>query len=309
MSKYKNLWVERYRPTNISEMVLGEENLKYFCNLDENTPHLFLWGRAGSGKTSLAKMIVNDILKCQYLYINASDENGVDTIRTKVISFAQTKSFDGNIKIIILDEADGLTKEGQRILRNVMEEYSSNVRFILTANYYNEIIEPIESRCLIFNLKPTLDNSVKRCLYILKNENVNIPDDIEYLLKSFIQKRNYDLRRVINDLQKFSIDGNLNLNPTLTPVSGIAQNILKSLIKKESILDIRTYIISEENNFESNYQNLLKEMFDIVFNLKLSEQKKKDILLELGEYMYRDNTVLDHEINFFCCILSLEKSF
>jgi replication factor C small subunit len=290
-------------------MVLGEENLKYFCNLDENTPHLFLWGRAGSGKTSLAKMIVNDILKCQYLYINASDENGVDTIRTKVISFAQTKSFDGNIKIIILDEADGLTKEGQRILRNVMEEYSSNVRFILTANYYNEIIEPIESRCLIFNLKPTLDNSVKRCLYILKNENVNIPDDIEYLLKSFIQKRNYDLRRVINDLQKFSIDGNLNLNPTLTPVSGIAQNILKSLIKKESILDIRTYIISEENNFESNYQNLLKEMFDIVFNLKLSEQKKKDILLELGEYMYRDNTVLDHEINFFCCILSLEKSF
>ncbi len=309
MSKYKNLWVERYRPTNISEMVLGEENLKYFCNLDENTPHLFLWGRAGSGKTSLAKMIVNDILKCQYLYINASDENGVDTIRTKVISFAQTKSFDGNIKIIILDEADGLTKEGQRILRNVMEEYSSNVRFILTANYYNEIIEPIESRCLIFNLKPTLDNSVKRCLYILKNENVNIPDDIEDLLKSFIQKRNYDLRRVINDLQKFSIDGNLNLNPTLTPVSGIAQNILKSLIKKESILDIRTYIISEENNFESNYQNLLKEMFDIVFNLKLSEQKKKDILLELGEYMYRDNTVLDHEINFFCCILSLEKSF
>jgi replication factor C small subunit len=254
-------------------------------------------------------MIVNDILKCQYLYINASDENGVDTIRTKVISFAQTKSFDGNIKIIILDEADGLTKEGQRILRNVMEEYSSNVRFILTANYYNEIIEPIESRCLIFNLKPTLDNSVKRCLYILKNENVNIPDDIEDLLKSFIQKRNYDLRRVINDLQKFSIDGNLNLNPTLTPVSGIAQNILKSLIKKESILDIRTYIISEENNFESNYQNLLKEMFDIVFNLKLSEQKKKDILLELGEYMYRDNTVLDHEINFFCCILSLEKSF
>jgi replication factor C small subunit len=309
MSKYKNLWVERYRPTNIGEMVLGEENLKYFCNLDENTPHLFLWGRAGSGKTSLAKMIVNDILKCQYLYINASDENGVDTIRTKVISFAQTKSFDGNIKIIILDEADGLTKEGQRILRNVMEEYSSNVRFILTANYYNEIIEPIESRCLIFNLKPTLDNSIKRCLYILKNENVNTPDNIEDLLKNFIQKRNYDLRRVINDLQKFSIDGNLNLNPTLTPVSGIAQNILKSLIKKESILDIRTYIITEENNFESNYQNLLKEMFDIVFNLKLSEQKKKDILLELGEYMYRDNTVLDHEINFFCCILSLEKSF
>lgn len=308
MSKYNSLWVEKYRPNKLNDLVLGEEHRKFFSDVQSQLPHIFLWGRAGTGKTTLAKILVNDILKCQYLYINASDENGVDTIRNKVISFAQTKSFDGNVKVIILDEADGLTKDGQRILRNVMEEYSENVRFILTANYYNEIIEPIESRCLIFNLKPTLDSSVERCLFVLNNENIKIPDNAEDLLKEFIIARKYDLRRVINDLQKFSSDGVLNISSSNHEITTqIAQNILKSLIKKESVLDIRSYIINEELNFDSNYQNLLKELFNIVFNLKLKDQTKKQILLELGEYMYRDMAVLDHEINFFCCILSLEK--
>ena len=309
MSKYKNLWVEKYRPSKLEDIILSEDVRDFFKTLTTETPHLFLWGRAGTGKTTLAKLIVNDILKCHYLYINASDENGVDTIRNKVVSFAQTKSFDGNIKIIILDEADGLTREGQRILRNVMEEYSSNVRFILTANYYDEIIEPIESRCLIFNIKPTLESSIDRCLYVLNSENVKCPENIKEILKNFIENRNYDLRRVINDLQKFSVSGNLELNSKPNFYNEISQNILKSLIKKESSLEIRTYIISKESSFESNYQNLLKELFDIVFNLKLDEQTKKEILLEIGEYMYRDNTVTDHEINFFCCILSLERLF
>jgi replication factor C small subunit len=309
MSNYKNLWVEKYRPSKLDDIILSEDIRKFFETLDEETPHLFLWGRAGTGKTTLAKLIANDILKCQYLYINASDENGVDTIRNKVISFAQTKSFDGNIKIIILDEADGLTKEGQRILRNVMEEYSSNVRFILTANYYNEIIEPIESRCLIFNLKPTLESSIERCLIILNKENVKYPENIKELLKTFIENRNYDLRRTINDLQKFSVSGILELTFKSNAYGEIAQNILKSLIKKESILEIRCYVISQESFFESDYQKLMKEIFDIIFNLKLQDLKKKELLLELGEYMYRDNMVLDHEINFFCCLLSLEKIF
>ena len=190
-----------------------------------------------------------------------------------------------------------------------MEEYSSNVRFILTANYYNEIIEPIESRCLIFNLKPTLESSIERCLLILNTENVKYPENIKELLKTFIENRNYDLRRTINDLQKFSISGNLELNFKSNAYSEISQNILKSLIKKESVLEIRNYVISQEAFFESDYQKLMKELFDIIFTLKLPEQKKKELLLELGEYMYRDNMVLDHEINFFCCLLSLEKVF
>jgi replication factor C small subunit len=306
MSKYNNIWVERYRPKTLENLVLGEENLKYFSNLDEKTPHIFLWGNPGTGKTTLAKIIVNDKLKCQYLYINASDENGVDTIRNKVITFAQTKSFDGNIKVIILDEADGLTDEGQRILRNVMEEYSENVRFILTANYYNKIIEPLESRCLIFNLKPTLEDSYKRCLYILEKESIEVSDETKNQLKTFLQNRKLDLRRSINDLQRFSIDGTLKLNVSNNN-SIHAQHILKSLLLKESVLDIRQYIISQEINFDSNYQIVMKELFDLIFSSKIQENKKKLLLLEIGEYMYRDMSVLDHEINFFCCLISLEK--
>ena len=306
MSKYNNLWVERYRPKTLENLVLGEENLKYFSNLDEKTPHIFLWGSPGTGKTTLAKIIVNDKLKCQYLYINASDENGVDTIRNKVITFAQTKSFDGKIKVIILDEADGLTDEGQRILRNVMEEYSENVRFILTANYYNKIIEPLESRCLIFNLKPTLEESYMRCLYILEEESIEVSDETKNQLKTFLQNRKLDLRRIINDLQRFSIDGTLRLNVSNNN-SIHAQHILKALLLKESVLDIRHYIISKEINFDSNYQILMKELFDLIFSSKIQENKKKLLLLEIGEYMYRDMSVLDHEINFFCCLISLEK--
>lgn len=306
MSKYNNLWVERYRPKTLENLVLGEENLKYFSNLDVKTPHIFLWGNPGTGKTTLAKIIVNDKLKCQYLYINASDENGVDTIRNKVITFAQTKSFDGNIKVIILDEADGLTDEGQRILRNVMEEYSENVRFILTANYYNKIIEPLESRCLIFNLKPTLEESYIRCLYILEKESIEVSDETKKQLKTFLQNRKLDLRRIINDLQRFSIDGTLKLN-TSNNNSIHAQHILKSLLLKESVLDIRHYIISQEINFDSNFQIIMKELFDLIFSSKIQENKKKLLLLEIGEYMYRDMSVLDHEINFFCCLISLEK--
>lgn len=306
MNKYNDLWVERYRPKTLEDLVLGEENLKYFSNLDEKTPHIFLWGSPGTGKTTLAKIIVNDKLKCQYLYVNASDENGVDTIRNKVITFAQTKSFDGNIKVIILDEADGLTDEGQRILRNVMEEYSGNVRFILTANYYNKIIEPLESRCLIFNLKPTLEESYIRCLYILEKESIEVSDETKNQLKTFLQNRKLDLRRSINDLQRFSIDGTLKLNVSNNN-SIHAQHILKSLLLKESVIDIRHYIISNEINFDSNYQIMMKELFDLIFSSKIQENKKKLILLEIGEYMYRDMSVLDHEINFFCCLISLEK--
>jgi len=307
MLKYKSLWVEKYRPSQMSDIILNADNKKFFDVLDDKTPHIFLWGTPGTGKTTLAKIIVNDVLKCQYLYINASDENGVDTIRNKVTTFAQTRSIDGNIKVIILDEADGLTKEGQRILRNVMEEYSDNVRFILTANYYNQIIEPLESRCLIFNLKPTLEDSYNRCLHILQKENITVDDDTKNLLKPFLQKRNLDLRRCINDLQRFSVDGVLNISMACNNTAVHAQNVVKSLILKESVLSIRKYVLSEELNFGSDFQSLMKDMFNIIFSSKIDENTKKVLLLEIGEHLYRDTSVLDHEINFFCCVIALSK--
>lgn len=306
MSKYDSLWIEKYRPKTLNDIILNDENRLFFSSINNDTPHIMLWGGPGTGKTTLAKIIVNDILKCQYLYINASDENGVDTIRNKVISFSQTKSFDGNKKIVILDESDGLTNEGQRILRNVMEEYAEQTRFILTANYFNKIIEPIRSRCVLFNLKPDLEDSFKRCFFILEKENVEINDDLKPQILEFIKKRHPDLRRTINDLQKFSIDRNLNLDKKIN-LNTLSIQIFKGLLSKTSVLQLRKFIIENETVFDSDYQSLLKEFFELVYNSKLDEKKKKLLLLEVGEYMYRDNFVLDHEINFFCCLTAIEN--
>lgn len=305
MNDYSSLWVEKYRPKHLKDILLTEENRKFFSSITDETPHIFLWGNAGTGKTTLAKIIVNSILECQYLYINASDENGVDTIRNKVISFSQIKSFDGKKKVVILDESDGLTNEGQRILRNVMEEYAENTRFILTANYFNRIIEPIRSRCLLFNLKPEVSDSYNRCLYILEKENIEVSDEQKNTLLKFVTEKHPDLRRTINDLQKFSVGGKLEIVQGVN-ISNFSSKVLKDLLTKKSILDIRKEVIENENLFDANYQNLLKEMFDIIFNSKLEEKKKKLILLEIGEYAYRDNFVLDHEINFFCCLAAIE---
>lgn len=306
MNLYNTLWVQKYRPQSLKDLVLSEENREFFSKIDEDTPHLFLYGNAGTGKTTLAKILVHDILKCQYLYINASDENGVDTIRNKVTSFSQTRSLDGKKKVIILDEFDGTTPEAQRILRNIMEEYSSTTRFILTANYINRVIEPIQSRCLLFNIIPKLDQTVLRCVDILKKENIKIESEKD--LVDFVKNNFPDIRRIINDLQKFSISGILKIKQS-NEIKSYAKRILEDILTKKNIIDIRKFIINEERNFASDYQTLLKELFDLIYESKINEDTKKAAMLEIGEHLYRDNFVIDHEINCFCCILNLSKLF
>ena len=304
MSNYQDLWVQKHAPKHLDEIVLSQENRDFFSKITEDTPHLLLYGNAGTGKTTLAKILVKDILKCQYLYINASDENGVDTIRNKVISFSQTRSIDGKKKVIILDEFCGTTPEAQRILRNVMEEYASTTRFILTANYINKIIEPICSRCLLFNIVPELFDTVKRCHQILKKENIIISDEENGKIVKYVNSNFPDIRRIVNDLQKFSLSGTLIVK-SYDLVKDLSKELYDMFKNKSDINLIRKKVIDEEKNFNADYQTLLKNLFDLFYSSSYPETKKKQLMLEIGEHMYRDNFVVDHEINFFCCAIGI----
>ena len=215
-----SLWVEKYRPKDLSTYI-GNEHLKSKVSVyleSEDVPHLLLYGKAGTGKTTLAKLIVNNI-DCDHLYINASDENSVDSVRFKIRSFASTIGFK-EMKVIILDEADYLTPNAQAALRNVMETFSKHCRFIMTCNYVERIIDPIQSRCQSFKVIPPSKKDIAQHM-------VNILDKEGCLYKlndvALIVNAGYpDIRRVINSAQRQVVDGNLKID-----VSSVIQNDYK----------------------------------------------------------------------------------
>ena len=249
---FQNLFVEKYRPDTLDDIVLSKEDREFFESLStkQEIPHLLFSGPAGVGKTSLAHIITRDILKCDSIYINSSDENSVDVVRHKITNFAKTKSFDGNLKIVILDEACGMTAESQRILRSVMESFAENTRFILTSNYLHRIIAPLQSRCQIINLNPPLEGIVARIVSILKSENITIPEDQKPLLLKHIKANLPDLRRIINDIQKFSVTGTLQIRHDAS--TEFAEQILKKIINKGDLISLRKEIIENEKAFSND---------------------------------------------------------
>ena len=302
---FNNLWVEKYRPKTLNDLVLSETNRKYFESLTDEIPNLLFVGTPGLGKTTLAKIIIEDILKCQYLYINASDENGIDTIRSKVVGFSQTKSLDGSIKVVILDEADGITIEGQRALRNTMEEYSSQTRFILTANYKHKIIPAIQSRTQSFDLNPPIDDIVKRIVNIVKEENVKIEDNQKTNFVNVIKQNYPDIRKIINAVQKASVKGIFNIDIALDSKE-IVDKIHKEILSS-NVIELRKYLIENENEFQGDYHNLMKQYLNHVYDSSVDDMKKREYILILSEYMYKDVFVLDKEINAFACWNALSK--
>ncbi len=243
------LWTEKYRPSSI-DTYIGNEHLldKVSVYLESgDLPHLLLYGRAGTGKTTLAKILVKNI-ECDYLYINASDENNVDTVRTKVKNFASTVGFK-DYKIIILDECDYITPNAQAALRNLMETFSKHCRFILTCNYVERIIEPIQSRCQSFQITPPSKKDVAVHLSnILQNENVKFEiDDVATIVNGTYP----DIRKVINTSQRNVVSNSLKLD-----TGSIIQNdyklklleILKTQDKKNAFKNIRQtiYLLAQQ---------------------------------------------------------------
>ena len=302
-----SIWCEKYRPKSLDNIVLSDSTRAIFQHFKDkkDIPHLLFVSGAGTGKTSTAKIIVNDLLKCDYLYINASDENGIDTIRHKIIGFAQTKSFDGGIKVIILDEADSLSGDGARALRNVMEEYASNTRFILTANYKHRIIDPIQSRCQTISFEHNIKYVAKHCLNILSKEGVTIPSDQIDLLKSLIKTHFPDFRKILNELQKYSLSGTLQITNNL--VSNEFLEAIYTKILEDDVVSLREYIIKNENTFQSDYHTLLKSFLNLIYLKSIASLSKKEAIIAIGHHMDRHSHVIDVEINCFVCMVTLTK--
>lgn len=298
---FQNLLVEKYRPKTLADIVLTPEELTYFKALKdkEEIPNLLFAGNPGTGKTTLSKIIATDILDCQYLYINASDENGIDTIRSKVIGFASTKSLDGKLKLVLFDECDALTLDSQKALRNVIEEYSHNTRFIFTCNYLFKIIPALQSRCQIFSLTPPLDGVLNRVVSILKNEGITVPDTEKQKLVELVRSGYPDMRRIINDIQKFSITGTLIIKDN--QVKGVAEKVMAKIQAKAKPHELRKFVIESEQDFSGDYLQLLKEMFEVAYNENLDSK----VLLTISEGMYKDSIVIDKEINWFSTCLQL----
>ena len=306
MIDFDKIWVEKYRPTTLDDIILDERTLKQVKEFKEEIPNLLFVGNPGTGKTTLARIIVNGVLGCNYLYINASDESGIDTIRHSITNFAQTKSFDGKVKVVILDEADGLTTQAQSALRNTMETYAKYCRFILTANYKHKIIPALQSRCQALDIKPVVELAVKRCYNILKDEKITVPEEQK---KKFVQlvKRHFpDLRKTINELQKNIIDSELCI-VSVTGDNELLEAVYKKIASKNS-LEARRYLIENEDRFQGDYDTLLGNYLNFIYTANIEDLKKKEMIAIIADHLYKSAFVVDKEINAFACLVNLENS-
>ena len=307
---FDNLFVEKYRPATLDDIILTDENYRVFNQFreQEEIPNLLFAGAPGIGKTSLAKIIVNDLIKCGHIYINASDESGIETIRTKCISYAKKRPTKGKINVIILDECDGLMQESQRALRNIIEEYSRTTRWILTCNYIHRIIPALQSRCQYYDLTPPILEVVKRCADILNYEKITLTEDNRDYFIKLIKKDYPDIRKCINNIQKYSVNGRLMIEKEETDKAFI--DGLYEKIEAKEVYNIRKFLVENDDKFNGEYHSLLKLLFNYTYERKnLKEVLKRELLIIISEYLYRNTFVLDKEINAFICCLELVKKF
>ena len=302
------LWVEKYRPTNISTCVLPTETKKIFIDFVNNNeiPNLLLCGTSGVGKTTVAKALCNE-LEADWILINGSEERNIDTLRVKIKQFASTVSLttDGGPKIVILDEADYLNPQStQPALRGFIEEFSKNCRFIFTCNYKNRIIQPLHSRCSVVdftieaNQKPQIAAQIfQRILQILTDEKVEYNEKV---VVEVINKFFPDFRRMLNEIQKYSASGRID-SGILANLDDESLNELLSFIKEKEFSKMRKWVAL---NIHNDPQTIYRKIYDSFFT-KFENNSVPQAIIILSDYTYKSAFVADQEINMVACLTEL----
>ena len=300
------LWVEKYRPNTIDKCILPENLKKTFSEFvkDKHIPNLILSGSAGTGKTTIAKAMVEQI-GSTWMMINGSEESGIDVLRTKIKNFASTVSLEGGRKYIILDEADYLNPQStQPALRGFMEEFHKNCGFILTCNYKNRLIDPLQSRCsnIDFTIRngervKLADKFYKRVLDILKDEKIKFnPPAVAELITAHFP----DWRRVLNELQRYSASGQIDAG-ILINISNENIKELMSFVKKKEFTNVRKWIV---NNLDNDANRIFRTIYDSLYDT-IDHSTIPHAVVILGDYQYKSAFVADQEINLLACMTEL----
>jgi DNA polymerase III delta prime subunit len=301
------LWVEKFRPQSVSDCILPENLKKSFLEMVEKgePQNLLLSGGAGCGKTSVAKALCND-LDCDWIMINCSEDGNIDTLRTRIRNFASTVSLqEGVKKVVILDEFDySNTQSTQPALRGFIEEFATNCRFILTCNFKNRIIEPLHSRCTPVDFRIPQKEKPQLAMQFLKRAEMVLTDEgIEYdqkVVAQLVSKYFPDFRRTLNELQRYSVNGKIDVGILQTLADVQVKDLIKSM-KAKDFSGVRKWVV---DNLDNDQTRIFRAIYDSLYDTLESGSIPQAILL-LADYQYKGAFATDHEINISACLIQL----
>jgi DNA polymerase III delta prime subunit len=304
MADTEFLWVEKYRPKTLDECILPEATVDVFKKFvaSGEIPNMLLCGTAGTGKTTVARALCTE-LGCDYIVINGSEESGIDVLRTKIKNFASTVSFEGKPKVVILDEADYLNPNStQPALRAFIEEFSKNCRFIFTCNFKNRIIAPLHSRTTVVDFKLVNGQKKKmatkfhrRMMEILQDEGVEYNNKV---LAELLMKHFPDYRRVLNELQRYSVGGVID-EGILSNLSEINTKALIDALRDKDWKKMRQWVTS---NVDSDPQAVYRKVYDTLID---KVKQVPQLVLLVADYQYKAAFVADQEINLTACLTEI----
>jgi DNA polymerase III delta prime subunit len=300
------LWVEKYRPHTIADCILPDEYKSTFQSYVDRKeiPHLLLCGGPGTGKTTVARALCDEI-GCDYLMINGSDESGIDTFRVKIKNYASSMSMTGGKKVIIIDEADYLNPNStQPAMRAAMEEFAHNCTFIMTCNFKNRIIEPLHSRCAVIEFKLRKEDKPKMAIAFMKRAaeiltTEKIPFD-KSTLAEVVKKHFPDYRRVLNELQRYSVSGNIDAG-ILSSIADVSLNELVGSLKEQNFSAMRKWVADFGGDDPAKiYRKIYDSLYDI-----LDKSTIPNAVLILAKYQYQSAFVADQELNLTACLTEM----